>query len=58
MEISLKLSKERYKATCACNTTLIDAPAPAKLTPKEKFSVKFLNHVLANKYQNHLPIQR
>ncbi len=37
---------------------VVNAPAPARITPKGKFSDEFIIEVLARKYQQHLPIYR
>jgi len=53
-----KIRRKVYKKTGHCPHPMVTAPVPRKLIRKGKFSLGFWVNVLADKFKNHLPIER
>ena len=53
-----RIKRKVYKKSCNCPNPIVTTPAPPKIIPKGKFSIKFWVDVLINKYRNHLPVER
>jgi transposase len=50
--------REKRGSHCLEEQGVVTAPAPAKIVPKSKLSDEFIIEVLAQKYQQHLPVYR
>lgn len=48
----------RVKYRCRCNSAVVTAPGPEKLTPGGRYSVAFAVEVAVDKYLDHLPLER
>jgi transposase len=48
----------RRKYRCGCNGAVVTAPAPPRLVPGGRYSTEFAVEVAADKYINHLPLDR
>jgi len=52
------VKREKRGSHCLPEQGVVTAPAPAQIVPKGKLSDEFIIEVLAQKYQQHLPIYR
>ena len=52
------LKHRRRKYRCSCNGAVVTAPAPPRLVPGGRYSTEFAVEVAADKYINHLPLDR
>jgi transposase len=52
------LKREKRGAHCLAEQGVVTAPVPAQIVPKGKLANEFIIEVLAQKYQQHLPIYR
>ena len=48
----------RQKYRCRCNGAVVTAPGPTRLIPGGRYSVEFAVEVAADKYLDHLPLDR
>lgn len=49
---------KRQKYRCRCNACVMTAPGPLKLKPGCRYSIEFAVTVAADKYLDHLPLER
>jgi transposase len=54
----LRVQHRRRKYRCRCNGCVVTAPGPAKLIPGGRYSIDFAVEVIAQKYLDHLPLER
>lgn len=54
----LMVKHRRQKYRCQCNSSVVTAPGPPKLTPGGRYSVEFAIEVAVAKYVDHLPLER
>jgi transposase len=52
------IQREKRGSHCQEEQGVVTAPAPAQIVPKGKLSNEFIIEVLAQKYQQHLPVYR
>ena len=52
------IKHRRRKYRCSCNGAVVTAPAPPRLVPGGRYSTEFAVEVAADKYVNHLPMDR
>ena len=54
----LRVRHRRHKYRCRCNGCVVTAPGPAKLIPGGRYSIGFAVEAIAQKYIDHLPLER
>lgn len=54
--VVVKHRREKYR--CTCNANVVTAPAPPRLIPGGRYSLDFAIEVAADKYLDHLPLER
>jgi transposase len=54
----LRVRHRRRKYRCRCNGCVVTAPGPAKVIPGGRYSIDFAVEVIAQKYIDHLPLER
>jgi transposase len=52
------VTHRRQKYRCRCNSVVVTAPGPLKLTPGGRYAPEFAVHVAEAKYLDHLPLER
>jgi len=59
VERSFKVERhQRQKYRCRCGDTIVTAPGPVRLVEGGRYSMDFAIEVCADKYLNHLPLDR